>query len=186
MARTNTYAKRSNFVKLISIVLMLLIALSCATACEEVRDVIEDPVRQLDPPAALRVENGKLCWNPVENATKYLVSIDGYEYYSDENYYSLASVKNGEHIFMVKAIGDAVLYKSSYFSTEFKTSIYNGESAIGGYYSQFDDLTKNESFLGYGFDAIVVIISNMDHCIIGRTTQTMAEVHTETVHLIFL
>ncbi|MBQ3016212.1 MAG: InlB B-repeat-containing protein [Clostridia bacterium] len=137
-----------------SIVLMILIMVFCFTSCKDITGVIKEPLRDLDTPANLRIEGTELCWNPVENASRYLVSINGKEYYSDNNSYSLAGVKDGDYVFKVKAIGDSVVYESSQFSLECKATFYNGERANGGYYSQFDDLTKNESFLGYGFDVI--------------------------------
>jgi hypothetical protein len=113
MSATNKHAKSSSSVRLISLILMLLIALSCTTACDIVEDVIKNPV-QLDPPSNLRIENGNLCWNPVENAIKYLVSIDGNEYYSDSNTYSLASVKNGnaDSVINGKTIGACLQRKN--------------------------------------------------------------------------
>lgn len=110
--------------------------------------------KQLDTPSGLRVSDGNLCWNPVEYCNKYTVSIDGAEYYCNDYKYSLDGIRNGEHVFKVKANGDGVQYTSSAFSSEFRTELEGGSTVTRGYYSQFDDLSKNESFLGYGFDVI--------------------------------
>jgi uncharacterized repeat protein (TIGR02543 family) len=66
----------------------------------------------------------------------------------------LDSVSDGDHIFKVKANGDGVSYTTSSYSDDLSVTLEGGAIASTGYYSQFDDLTKNESFLGYGFDVI--------------------------------
>ena len=109
---------------------------------------------QLATPTGLRIEGGNLCWNPVEYASQYTVSIDGAEYYCSDYKYSLDGVKDGEHVFNVKANGDGVLYTSSAFSAELRVELEGSAPVSRGYYGQFDELTKNESFLGYGFDVI--------------------------------
>lgn len=109
---------------------------------------------QLATPTGLRIEGGNLCWNPVEYASQYTVSIDGAEYYCTDYKYSLDGVKDGEHVFNVKANGDGVLYTSSAFSAELRVELEGSAPVSRGYYGQFDELTKNESFLGYGFDVI--------------------------------
>ena len=144
----------SRLSRFLSIILLLLIAVLCFVSCDKVSDVIKEPPRVLEVPANLRLEGTNLCWNPVENVSRYLVSVDGKEYYSDDNVYSIAGIGDGDHVFKVKAVGDSVVYESSGFSADYPVTLYNGEVAKGGYYSQFDDLTKNESFLGYGFDVI--------------------------------
>lgn len=112
-----------------------------------------EEAKVLSTPAGLRIDGGCLCWNPVDNAVKYTVSIDGAEDVSEDTKYSIDKVKDGEHIFKVKANGDGLIFLSSGFSEELKISLVGG-SLSEGYYSQFDELTKKESFLGYGFDVI--------------------------------
>ena len=140
--------KRCTPAKILAILLVLMMCFT--TSCSLVKD---SPTR-LNTPSGLRVEDGSLYWNPIEYATKYLVSIDGNEFYSDDYRYSLAKVKNGEHKFKVKAIGDGVTYSSSDYSKEYITNIYDGHEASGDSYDHFDDLINGESFLGYGFDVI--------------------------------
>lgn len=112
-----------------------------------------EEAKLLSTPTGLRIDGGCLCWNPVDNAVKYTISIDGSEYVSEDTKYSIDKVKDGEHIFKVKANGDGLIFLSSGFSEELKISLIGG-SLSEGYYSQFDELTKKESFLGYGFDVI--------------------------------
>lgn len=143
--------------KVIKILLTVLVVCCsiCALACSG-GGVCSLPTftKTLEPPQMLRIENGSLCWNPVEYATKYTVNIDGAEYFSDTNVYPLSAVKDGEHVFRGKANGDGVLYNTSAYSSEYLAEIQEGARVSNGYYGQFDELTKNESFLGYGFDVI--------------------------------
>ncbi|MDY4676118.1 MAG: InlB B-repeat-containing protein [Candidatus Borkfalkiaceae bacterium] len=110
--------------------------------------------KQLETPNGLRIDAGNLCWNPVEFAAKYTVSIDGAEYICSDYKYPLDGIKDGEHVFKVKANGDGVQYTSSSFSSELRVELEGSAPVSRGYYGQFDELTKNESFLGYGFDVI--------------------------------
>ena len=136
-------------------IMMLLSTLLFVFSCNgALGDVVKNPPRRLDTPGGLRINEEYLEWNPVEYSTRYLVSIDGYESYTEENRYSLAGVSDGEHTFKVRAMGDGAVYESSDYSLPFTVNLIDGSASTSGYYSEFDDLTKNESFLGYGFDVI--------------------------------
>ena len=106
------------------------------------------------PPTNLRMENGSLTWNPVDHASKYTVSIDGKEYFCEDNIFPLDNVTDGEHVVKVKANGDGIMYITSAYCQEITITILEGAEISSGAYEQFDELTKNESFLGYGFDVI--------------------------------
>ena len=108
----------------------------------------------LPAPAGVRVEGGYIMWNPVDHAEKYTISIDGNEYFCTENKYPISSISDGDHVVCIKANGDDLVYKTSVFSEQVPISLVEGVVASGGYYSQFDELTMQESFLGYGFDVI--------------------------------
>ncbi|MBR1677256.1 MAG: InlB B-repeat-containing protein [Clostridia bacterium] len=142
----------------LTLTVIAIFSLFAATACgvDDVQKFFDssNPQKQLDAPTGLRIESGSLCWNPVEYATKYTVSIDGREDFSEDYKYSISNVKDGEHIFKVKANGDGVLYTTSAYSAELIETIQEGAKVSTGYYGKFDELTKNESFLGYGFDVI--------------------------------
>ena len=141
---------------MIIVAIILCSSLACFFSCKggSAGDILESPIRRLDAPGGLRIEDGALVWNPVEFASRYLVSVDGNETYAEEYRYSLSGVADGEHTFKVRAMGDGVVYESSDYSLEFVANLISGSKAESGYYSEFDDLTKNESFLGYGFDVI--------------------------------
>ena len=145
--------------KLFQIMLAIVAIVTMAiglTACGIVKGdgTLGVKATQLATPTGLRIDGGNLCWNPVEYASQYTVSIDGAEYYCTDYKYSLEGVKDGEHVFNVKANGDGVLYTSSAFSAELRVELEGSAPVSSGYYGQFDELTKNESFLGYGFDVI--------------------------------
>lgn len=144
--------KKSFFIVLILILCSTLSLAACGDV--DVKGVLKDVATQLSAPTGLRVDSGMLCWNPVEFASHYTVNIDGHEFLCDDYRYSLDGIKDGEHVFKVKANGDGVLYVTSPFSEELVRTLEGGAVASSGYYGQFDELTKNESFLGYGFDVI--------------------------------
>ncbi len=132
---------------------LLLLSAFMLTSCGD-DPILKEPLRRLDVPGGLRVEDGFFVWNPVEYSSRYLISIDGNEYYAEENRYSVNNISDGEHVFKVRAMGDGIIYESSDYSAELRSSFLDGNKTESGYYSEFDDLTKNESFLGYGFDVI--------------------------------
>lgn len=124
-------------------------------ACNNAENIIDGKgATGLPVPTSVRIEDGYVVWNPVDHATKYTISIDGDEYFCNENKYPSSSIRDGEHIIKVKANGDGMIYATSPFSDEFKVILVEGSVASSGYYSQFDELTMQESFLGYGFDVI--------------------------------
>lgn len=141
--------------KMLQFILAVIFAVSATlgfVGCES--GAFQSVSVSLDAPSGLRVEGGNLWWNPVEYASKYTVSIDGAEYFCNEYQYSLDDVRDGEHVFKVKANGDGILYKTSSFSEEYRVELESGAPVSRGAYSQFDEITKKESYLGYGFDVI--------------------------------
>ncbi|MBQ8322121.1 MAG: InlB B-repeat-containing protein [Clostridia bacterium] len=136
-------------------ILFALCLVFTLVACDAAQDVITgNSATGLPAPTGVRIEGGYVTWNPVEYATKYTISIDGKEYFCDENKYPASSIKDGEHIIKAKANGDGIRYSTSPYSEELKVNLIEGAIASSGYYSQFDELTMQESFLGYGFDVI--------------------------------
>ena len=141
--------------KFFTTVMTCLMALSMLllSGCQLFGQSVTEP-KTLSAPTNVRVESGSLCWNPVEYASSYTVSIDNKEYSVNDYQYPLTSVRDGEHVFKVKANGDGILYASSAWSESLTETLVEGGKSDQGYYGQFDELTKNESFLGYGFDVI--------------------------------
>lgn len=154
--KTQITAKRkAKTVRIISAIMLVLFSLLYLVSCGDTpSQILTQAPRTLDTPSGLRIEEGELWWNPVEHASRYIVSANGKEYYCDDYSYSIAGVPDGDYTFRVKAVGDGILYASSGFSSNYDVNLYGGAPATSGYYSQFDELTKNESFLGYGFDVI--------------------------------
>ncbi|MCR4660430.1 MAG: hypothetical protein K5765_00315, partial [Clostridia bacterium] len=104
---------------------------------------------KLDAPQNVWISDGILYWEEVPNADSYTISINNEE--------TIITTKKNEYkisddemscIFRIKANGN----RDTFVSSEYGKSI--GYSAKKGYYSEFDDLTTKEAFLGYGFDVI--------------------------------
>ena len=144
-----------SFVRLMCILLFIC---TLFVSCGEVDDIVSDVVNNsgeattLPAPSLVWIEDGFLCWNPVEYATRYTVKIDGKESFCDDVKLSLAGVSDGDHTFAVKANGDGTNYASSSFTEVLSVKLTGGAITQIGAYSQFDDLS--ESYLGYGFDVI--------------------------------
>ncbi|MBO5224448.1 MAG: InlB B-repeat-containing protein [Clostridia bacterium] len=141
--------------KIVLIVLSLVMALAVGVffiGCD--KDELLTPTKTLTAPTQVRVEGNNLCWNPVEFAVKYTVSIDNREYFCEDTMYPLPTMTDGVHVFKVKANGDGSLYESSSWSEGLTVTYEEGGTTRNDYYGQFDELTKKESFLGYGFDVI--------------------------------
>lgn len=145
--------KALRFLVVIGLILSMMTPLLSCSA-DDVQDLIDKNTKTLNTPTGLRIDSGNLCWNPVEYASRYTVSIDGAEYYCEDYKYPLTDVRNGTHTFRVKANGDGVVYASSSYSEPYTVELESGSVTYSDYYGQFDELTKNESFLGYGFDVI--------------------------------
>ena len=126
----------------------------CGATLGDLTSAVEEQKSVLPAPTGLRIEQGALCWNPVEHASKYTVSVDGREYYAEDYRYPLTGVSDGDHIFKVKAVGDDLLYKTSGWSDEYEATIKEGAVSKDYAYKDFVNLSENESYLGYGFDVI--------------------------------
>ena len=138
---------------LVRILCVLLVVCAVLVSCDDsISDVINDGPTPLAVTTAVWIEGGYLCWNSVEYAVGYTVSIDGREKQCQETMYSLAELADGDHVFKVKANADGVNYSSSAFTEPLIVKLTDGAVTRTDTYSQFDDLS--ESYLGYGFDVI--------------------------------
>ncbi len=149
--------------KFVRLLCILLLICTVFASCDETDDVVSDIVDEivdatrneistLSAPSSVWIENGFLCWNPVEYAVRYTVSIDGKESFCEDTKLSIAEIADGDHVFAVKANGDGTAYNSSEFTEALSVKLVDGIVAREGAYSQFEDLS--ESYLGYGFDVI--------------------------------
>lgn len=102
---------------------------------------------KLNAPDMIWVDNGYIKWNEVKNASSYTVLVNGEPVTVYSNKYMIDD-ETKSYVFKVRANGDGTQYVSSDYSEGFSFS------ASEGYYSQFEELTKKEAFLGYGFDVI--------------------------------
>ncbi|MBO5326997.1 MAG: hypothetical protein J6A84_02625, partial [Clostridia bacterium] len=141
--------------KFIRMVCILLLFCAVLAACNDAGDLLpggSGTLPALAAPSAVWIEDGYLCWNAVEFATRYTVSIDGKEEFCDDIKFSLAEISDGDHAFAVKANADGTTYSSSAFTEPLNVKLTGGAITLEGAYSQFEDLS--ESYLGYGFDVI--------------------------------
>lgn len=148
----------------IAVFLILAIFVCVLAGCSTIQST-------LDVPENLHVENGTVRWNSVDGAMKYLVFINGNEESSNGTSFDLSSLNlvDGEtYTVKVKAVGDGYVKLSSEYSEEI-SFIYDGSNTNAGNgnlpeeeepiieegaYSQFTDINKESSYLGYGYDII--------------------------------
>lgn len=119
------------------IVLFLSISLcACATWGHE---------REMLPEAQnFRVENRVITWDPVENASGYLVSFDGKKYQIEENSFSYHDLKvEGTYTCAVIALGDGEKYDNSvitYYEVTLNPPVEHGFDELGFEYTYMEDL----------------------------------------------
>ncbi len=109
---------------------------------------------KLEAPTGLYIENENLCWNPVDYCINYTVSIDGKEKLSNTNYLKLGKLQDGTHCFKVKANGDGKNYFSSEYSAVLEEKFIDGSHSVLKKYKYYDESTKVDSLIGYGFDVV--------------------------------
>ncbi|PKK86707.1 MAG: hypothetical protein CVV63_04080, partial [Tenericutes bacterium HGW-Tenericutes-8] len=80
----------------------------------------------LAAPEHIMVSNGQLAFNPIENATKYDVYVDGIKYTTTTNQMNL-DLPLGEHNIQIRAFGDHEQFKQSVYSTTYKYHAYSNE-----------------------------------------------------------
>ena len=71
----------------------------------------------LDAPSDLQINEKVLTWSKVENASGYMVDIDGKQTLSDENSFNLSGLNELKtYVIKVRALGDGEEYESSKWS----------------------------------------------------------------------
>ena len=120
--------------------------------------------QKLETPMGVRLEEDTLHWQPVDNATKYIIDLDGVLYFvnSPTTSFQLPSGiinKQGRYLLKVMATaGKQEEYEDSEFSNPVEYHTYGTINQSGtreeGAFGAFDDLDKSESYMGYGFDVI--------------------------------
>ncbi len=109
--------------KIIFLTFILLSALLCLIACGGTSEAVK-----LQAPDNLQISGTTLTWDEVENASGYIVSIDGNESNTTENTYDLSTLTEPKKYFIqVKSLGDEKRYKTSDWS---KVKEYTVEPAI--------------------------------------------------------
>ena len=99
---------KNKFFKLFCL-LAVVVVFCLMAACSQPKDL-----RQLSAPANLRVEEGVLVWDGVENACGYMVYYKNEEFPADQPRYDLSSFASpGVYLLQVQALGDGKNYSDS-------------------------------------------------------------------------
>ncbi len=99
---------KNKFFKLFCL-LAVVVVFCLMAACSQPKDL-----RQLSEPANLRVEEGVLVWDGVENACGYMVYYKNEEFPADQPRYDLSSFASpGVYLLQVQALGDGKNYSDS-------------------------------------------------------------------------
>lgn len=74
-------------------------------------------VTKLATPKNVKINGTTITWDDVNNASKYLISIDGQTFESSTSSYKLSNVSAGKHTVTVRALATSDKYMSSRWST---------------------------------------------------------------------
>ena len=139
--------KKSFFMVLF--VVMLLVLCSCS---------LQEPEMLADP-QNIQAANRVITWDPVENATGYLVSFDGEEYQIEETSFSYHFITLADtYRFSVIALGDGKNYSNSAIASKeitIEPPVERGSDKYGFKYTYIDDIG------GYEIDAGTADLSGM-------------------------
>ena len=139
--------------KTIPILLILLIFSACLCACNT-----QEPEMLADP-QNIQVANRVITWDPVENASGYLVSFDGEEYQIEETSFSYHFITLVDtYRFSVIALGDGKNYSNSAIASKeitIEPPVDRGSDKYGFKYTYIDDIG------GYEIDAGTADLSGM-------------------------
>ena len=92
-------------------------------------------VQLASPEMVYNQEDNILSWNEVENASGYLVTVDGQEYQTNETQVELNIEENTKYNITLKALGDGEKYKDS--KTVSLSGVRQGMNQV--YYQQIED-----------------------------------------------
>ena len=139
--------KKSFFMVLF--VVMLLVLCSCS---------LQEPEMLADP-QNIQAANRVITWDPVENATGYLVSFDGEEYQIEETSFSYHFITLADtYRFSVIALGDGKNYSNSAIASKeitIEPPVERGSDKYGFKYTYINDIG------GYEIDAGTADLSGM-------------------------
>ena len=98
----------------------------------------------LDAPSDLQINEKVLTWSKVENASGYMVDIDGKQTLSGENSFNLSALNEFEtYVIKVRALGDGEEYESSKWSDskEYTPQPEEEEESLSYVYIDVDGIT---------------------------------------------
>ncbi len=135
--------KRRN--KIIALIFILALALTAFAACSGGTESV-----RLSTPVNLQINGTTLTWDEVENASGYMVNIDGSGKTTTENTYSLSTLTEpGKYNIQVRALGDRKTYSDSEWSQAIEYTVLpeNEQSLEFGFYMK---TTKYYEVTGIG------------------------------------
>ena len=150
--------------------LLLSMVLFGLSGCELIPEGVIPSVDKvkLDTPTNLRVEEGTLRWNAVDNASYYIIKIGDDDYQRNTIACDLTNIitVNGVYYITVQAVpSDSTMTASDYSSPyqfTFENGLYVQGNTTEGLFRYFDDINKSESYIGYGYDVINSSYINSD------------------------
>ena len=170
--------KKSSKIKTLTVLFAVaILSLTFFASCNasDVQKLIDNNISnvtptKLDTPTNIELGSDDILrWNNTENASSYVVNIDGVNYSTSVPSLDLAKTlkENGEYEAYIKALSDRSGYVDSEFSAPYKFT-FNGIKLIedgnktSGMFGLFDDLYTKEAYIGYGYDVIGSSYVNSD------------------------
>lgn len=150
--------------------LMLFGFIFSLSGCNLIPDgIIDAPEKvKLDTPTNVRVEEGTLRWNAVDNAAHYIIKIGDNDYQRNTIACDLKDIitMNGVYNISVQAVpSDTTMAASDYSAIlqfTYEDGLYVQGNTTEGLFRYFDDINKSESYIGYGYDVINSSYVNSD------------------------
>ena len=112
----------------------------------------------LDTPLGIHLQQDTLVWQSVTNADSYTVDIANRLYSVSTTQFTIPNdIKSTQGRYSLRVMakaGTQDLYADSQWSNLVEYHTYGQITGQEGAFGAFDDLDKNESYMGYGFDVI--------------------------------
>lgn len=132
--------------------------------CTYTKESNQSHTNKLNVPEITKYENNTVYWSNVENADKYFVKIDGTEYTTYDNFYTISLSNNGTFTFSVKAVSNNLNYAQSDWSS---VNSYNYVKQYDSVYSQMGvgrgvNVVTAKSFSDYILGTSILNLNNIE------------------------
>ena len=132
--------------------------------CTYTKESSQSHTNKLNVPEITKYENNTVYWSNVENADKYFVKIDGTEYTTYDNFYTISLSNNGTFTFSVKAVSNNLNYAQSDWSS---VNSYNYVKQYDSVYSQMGvgrgvNVVTAKSFSDYILGTSILNLNNIE------------------------